>query len=101
MIERYLTLVVSDRQHPPSFFNEKLSQYLRNSRNRIKHKLTAKYGTGKVAKLAVPRTICEQLSDEQYEEHNSDVKLQMSKKEQICNVIASIQEIQKLPAGSN
>jgi len=79
VIERYPVLAVSDRQQPWSYFNEKLSMYLRNARNRIKHKLSSR--PVKVAKLAVPHVASEQLSDEQYEEHITNVKLEMSKKE--------------------
>jgi len=79
VIERYPVLAVSDRQQPWSYFNEKLSMYLRNARNRIKHKLSCH--PAKVAKLAVPHAATEQLSDEQYDEHITNVKLEMSKKE--------------------
>lgn len=81
MVERYPVLAVSDRQNPWTYFNEKLSQYLRNARNRIKHKLSSPSRTVKVAKLTVHNVSAPQLSEEDYEKHVSELKLEMVKKE--------------------
>ena len=81
VIERYPILAVADRPQPWTHFNEKLLSYLRNSRNRIKHKLNAP-ATAHPLKFVKVASVCQtsrQLSEDEYSRYISDIKAESSK----------------------
>ena len=73
-VECYPVLAVSNHHNQWAYFNEKLSQYLHNATNRIKHKVCSPSRMLKVAKLSIPMVSVQPLSDEEYETYMSEIE---------------------------
>jgi hypothetical protein len=90
MTKQYPALAVADRSNPWTHFNEKLSSYLRNGRNRIKKKLGCsdseqKQKSMSLAKVAAVAVVPKHISTEEYLKYISDIKTETAKRTQDMN----------------
>lgn len=77
MIEHYPVLVVSDRNSSWSYFNGKLSSYLRYFRNWVKNKLNTKHPVKLIKLVQTPHLV---LDPTDYDNHIDEIKTATTKR---------------------